>query len=158
MAVYHDFTEQQLKTAVKSSFSIRAVATLLQMNPDCGGSYYTLKKYIKLYNIDTSHFTGMIWNKGKTFPSKYPIEDYLSGKRKIQTFKLKKMLLKNGIFQLECHKCHLTTWLDKPIPTELHHKDGNKHNHSLDNLELLCPNCHAFTDSYRGKNKGAYTN
>ena len=44
------------------------------------------------------------------------------------------------------------------IPLELHHKDGNKFNNNLSNLELLCPNCHAFTNTYRTKNIGAYKN
>ena len=40
-----------------------------------------------------------------------------------------------------------------PIPLELHHIDGNNQNNNLTNLTLLCPNCHAMTDNYRGKNK-----
>jgi predicted HNH restriction endonuclease len=40
----------------------------------------------------------------------------------------------------------------KPIPLELHHKDGNRYNDQLENLILLCPNCHAFTENYRAKN------
>ena len=50
--------------------------------------------------------------------------------------------------------CGLTTQLDQPIPTELHHKDGDSTNNELTNLELLCPNCHALTENYRGKNIG----
>jgi 5-methylcytosine-specific restriction endonuclease McrA len=45
--------------------------------------------------------------------------------------------------------------LGNPIPLELEHKDGNCTNHNIENLELLCPNCHALTDTYRGKNKGS---
>ena len=40
----------------------------------------------------------------------------------------------------------------EPIPLELHHKDGNRYNNQLDNLMLLCPNCHALTENYRAKN------
>lgn len=46
----------------------------------------------------------------------------------------------------------MTEWLGQPIPLELHHKDGNKNHNELSNYELLCPNCHALTDTYRGKN------
>lgn len=42
----------------------------------------------------------------------------------------------------------LSEWMGKPIPLELHHKDGNHYNNDLSNLEILCPNCHAQTDNY----------
>lgn len=53
-----------------------------------------------------------------------------------------------------CNKCKLTKWMDHPIPLETHHKDGDSTNNEEENLELLCKNCHAFTDTYGIKNKG----
>lgn len=53
-----------------------------------------------------------------------------------------------------CACCRLATWLDKPIPLELDHIDGNANNQAMENLRLLCPNCHAQTPTYKGKNKG----
>jgi len=50
-----------------------------------------------------------------------------------------------------CENCGNTEWLGKPIPLEVHHKDGNRQNNSYDNLQLLCCNCHAQTDNFRGK-------
>jgi 5-methylcytosine-specific restriction endonuclease McrA len=70
-----------------------------------------------------------------------------------QSFKLKKRLIKEGVKQSTCEKCKLDSWLGKPIALELHHKDGNRQNHLLNNLQLLCPNCHSQTDTYRAKNK-----
>lgn len=52
----------------------------------------------------------------------------------------------------QCENYKLTNWLNKPIPLEIHHKDGDHLNNDLENLQLLCPNCHAFTENYRGKN------
>ncbi len=49
----------------------------------------------------------------------------------------------------ECNHCRLLLWNGVPIKLELHHKDGNNKNNSRDNLELLCPNCHSFTDNWR---------
>ena len=71
----------------------------------------------------------------------------------MQSFKLKNLLIKFGFKQHLCECCKLKEWNNKPIPLELHHKDGNKYNNTLSNLILLCPNCHAQTDSYRAKNK-----
>ena len=80
------------------------------------------------------------------------LEEYLENSKDIQSNKVRIKLLKEGYKEHRCERCGLTTWLDEPIPLELHHKDGNRNNNTLENYELLCPNCHAFTDSYRGKN------
>ncbi len=52
----------------------------------------------------------------------------------------------------QCEMCLNETWLNEKIPIEIHHIDGSRHNNSLENLKLLCPNCHALTDTYKGKN------
>lgn len=54
-----------------------------------------------------------------------------------------------------CENCNLSDWLCEPIPLELEHKDGDNRNNVKDNLLLLCPNCHAKTKFYRGKNKNS---
>lgn len=53
-----------------------------------------------------------------------------------------------------CARCGLSEWLGNPIPLESHHIDGNNNNNEDQNLELVCPNCHVFTDTYKGKNRG----
>ena len=78
--------------------------------------------------------------------------EYLEKSEDIQSNKVRIKLLEEGFKEHQCECCGGTEWLGKPIPLELHHKDGKKTNNSLENFELLCPNCHAFTDSYRGKN------
>lgn len=59
-------------------------------------------------------------------------------------------LIEFGYKEHKCERCGLTEWLGGPIPIELHHKDPNGGN-VLDNLEILCPNCHALTDSHGWK-------
>lgn len=56
----------------------------------------------------------------------------------------------------QCSECKLTEWREQPIPLELDHIDGNCENNSRDNLRLICPNCHAQTPTYRGKNIGKF--
>lgn len=53
-----------------------------------------------------------------------------------------------------CEYCNNTTWLNHPIPLELHHEDGDYTNNSPENVKLLCPNCHTFTITYGIKNNG----
>ena len=148
----HNYTEKNLSKICSESFSYSQCLQKMGIVP-AGGNYAILKKYIKLYNIDISHFTLQAWNRGKTLPPKRSLEDYLSNKKAIQSYKLKKRLLKEKIFQHQCNNCCKNTWLGKPIPLELHHLDGNSLNNNLNNLSLLCPNCHALTSNYRGKNK-----
>lgn len=116
--------------------------------------FNTFKKYAEkfgCYRPNQSH-------KGvKIGPTKTRIltEDILSGKYPdYQTFKLKLRLLREGYKE---DKCEICGWSrkrdgDEFSPCELHHKDGNSHNHLLENLILLCPNCHSLTDNYRSKN------
>jgi hypothetical protein len=65
---------------------------------------------------------------------------------------IRKRLIEERGHRCEC--CGLSEWLDAPIALESHHKDGNRYNNVRENLFLLCPNCHAQTDSWRGRNKG----
>lgn len=67
--------------------------------------------------------------------------------------RIKERLISEGYKDCRCEKCNRTKWNNKPIPLELEHKDGNGRNNLIENLELLCPNCHAQTSTYRGKNK-----
>lgn len=68
-----------------------------------------------------------------------------------RTEKFKKQLIQLRGHQCEC--CKNFQWLDLPINLELHHKDGDKSNNELTNLQLLCPNCHSYTDNYGSRNK-----
>ena len=104
-------------------------------------------------NIDISGHKGQAIRKGVKFGPRRPIEDYLNGNIKISSLKLKIRLIKDGFFTKQCSHCKLHKWIDQDIPLELHHIDGVNSNNKLENLCLLCPNCHALTENYRGKNK-----
>jgi hypothetical protein len=146
------YTKELLEQICRDSFSYRQCLNKLQLK-EAGGNYACLKKRIEDYNIDISHFHHKAWNKGKKVGPKRSIEDYLSNKYTIKSYSLKKRLISENIFEHKCYNCNSTTWLKKQIPLELHHIDGNHLNNNLENLSLLCPNCHALTDNYRAKNK-----
>jgi hypothetical protein len=118
-----------------------------------GVKYTTYKKYATKYDCFFTNQGGKGIPDIKPSSRSIPLEEILLGLHpQYQSNKLRIRLLKEGLFMHECASCGLEEWLDKPIPLELEHKDGNSSNHILSNLELLCPNCHAFTSTYRGKN------
>ena len=147
----NSYTDKDFEEAVKTSISIREAISKLGLIP-AGANYHQFHKTIARLNISTSHFKGQAANKGKTLSPKRDIQDYLNNIQSIQSHKLKLRLIKEGIKQHQCESCLLTLWNNKPIPLELDHINGNNCDNSLTNLRLLCPNCHAQTDTYRGKN------
>jgi len=66
---------------------------------------------------------------------------------------LKKFILKNGLKEHKCEECGIIEWNNKPLSLELDHTDGIRSNNKLENLKLLCPNCHSQTNTWRGRNK-----
>lgn len=110
----------------------------------------TLNKYLIKMGIE---YKGNQSGKGlKKQKSKWNLEEYLQNSSNIQTNKIRIKILEEGIKEHKCECCGLSSWLGQPIPLELHHKDGDRTHNELSNYQLLCPNCHAFTDSYRGRN------
>lgn len=80
------------------------------------------------------------------------IEEWLAGGRKPGKATLKEYLVSvNG---RKCSLCGLSEWNNLPIPLDIDHENGNPYDDSPKNLRFLCPNCHAQTDSYKGRNKG----
>jgi hypothetical protein len=147
--------KEEIQNAVIKSLSTAQVCRELNIKPS-GGNYKTLKnKYIK-YDIDISHFTGKGWNignKNKPSKKKYNIDDILTNKvTYTSSNKLRERLILEGFKERKCEKCNLSEWFGEPIPLELNHINGNNLDNTLNNLEILCCNCHAKTDNWRGKN------
>ena len=130
------------------SITMAAACTKLNMH------FNTFRRYAIKFGCYNPNQGG----KGKSKPScnLIPLDEILAGKHPTyQTYKLKLRMLREGLIEDKCEKCG---WHEKPdgaefSPCELHHKDGNSHNHLRDNLEMICPNCHSLTESYRAKNK-----
>jgi 5-methylcytosine-specific restriction endonuclease McrA len=134
---------------------------------------FTDEDLINQYNVTPnlsklSHYFGVpdvtVWRRAKKLGLEFKIGGYikkidlseiLNGKHPTyQTLKLKKRLIKEEILEHKCSICEINEWQGKEISLQLDHIDGNNHNHRLENLRLLCPNCHSQTDTYCGKNKG----
>jgi len=149
------WTDDQLISSVVSANSYRSVIVMLGLIP-AGGNYVQVKERIKKLGLGTNHFTGKVWNKGTTYHSnsRPAIEDLLVVGSTIQSFKLKRRLYECG---LKLPKCEFCDWAqvseDGRIPLELDHINGNRNDNSLENLRILCPNCHSLQPTHRGRNK-----
>ena len=149
------WTDAQFIDAVNSSLSYAQVLEKLGLKI-AGSNYDSVKRKIKELSLDTSHMTGKAWNQGKRFttvkPAKLLSEILVEHSTYTNFNKLRKRLLKEGIKEYKCECCNRIEWLGKPIKLELHHINGVKDDLRIENLQILCPNCHAYTDNYRGKN------
>lgn len=146
---------EDLKKAVMESSSIRQVIKRLGLVP-AGGNYEQIKKYIKINSFDTSHFTGKAWNKGRYGfgTPQIPLDKILIINSSYQSHKLKNRLFSQGIKLKQCEECGWSKCsIDGMIPLELDHINGDKHDNRLENLRILCPNCHSLKPTHRGKNQ-----
>ena len=150
------WSESQLNNAIKTSKSYRQVLHKLGLK-EAGGNYQQIKKYIKEYSFDISHFTGKVWNKGLRGIGKprLSLESILVKNSNYKSFKLKKRLFSAKLKLPKCEECG---WAQKNsdgyLPLELDHINGNHMDNRLENLRILCPNCHSLKPNHRGRNKG----
>ncbi len=153
------WTPNQLKEAVVNSTSLRQVLAKLKLR-EAGGNYDQIKKYIKEYELDSKHFTGKVWNKGLRGIGTYHIalDKILVNGSTYQSFKLKRRLFKEGLKNPECELCGWAQKsLDGYLPLELDHINGSRHDNRIENLRILCPNCHSLQPTHRGKNRSKLT-
>lgn len=137
MRKYREYSDEDI---VKYAKEVKSIAGLLKkLNLKViGGNYANIKRNLQRLNVDTSHWTGQAWNKDERLKnwSQYS-----------RASNLKKHLI--SLKGHECENCHNKQWFGFPIKLEIHHIDGNKTNNNLDNLQLLCPNCHSITPNWR---------
>jgi hypothetical protein len=147
-----NYTEEQFAGVVASSSSIAGVLRALGLKP-AGGNYATVRNKVASLGLDTSHWTGQAWSAGTIRGRRKSLEDILVRDSTYKSYHLKARLLSDGVLDSECSSCGRTEWLGVSIPLELDHIDGDPTNNTLENLRILCPNCHALTPTYRNNKR-----
>ena len=149
------YQKDKLEQIVSESYSFAEALRKIGLR-DVGSNFKTIKKYVEEYNIDTSHFRGQTWNKGMgntDYAAYNKLENILKENTNFKSDTLKYRLVKEGLKQWKCEKCgNEGVWEGKELVLELHHINGNHYDNRLENLQILCPNCHSQTDNFRNKN------
>lgn len=148
----YDWSKKHLEETVKNANCWFDWLRLLEI-PTRGCNYRTLKSKAILYEINTSHFN---YNYAKTHNGKRILknksnEEIFNDSSSIKTASVKKEYISRILNSAYCEQCGITNWNGKTIIFQLHHIDGNYKNNNLENLILLCPNCHSQTENYANK-------
>ncbi len=150
------WTNKQLIASVSKSQSFRQVIIALGLVP-AGGNYAHVVREVHRLKLNITHFKGKGWSKGKIIPREpiIPMSHILVSNSGFQSFKLKKRLFAAGLKKPRCEICGWAAISpDGRIPLELDHINGNHRDNRIENLRILCPNCHSLQPTHRGRNIG----
>lgn len=148
----HRYTDEDIAAAVEQSESVTGVMRLLGIKP-AGGSHFHISKRIKGLGLDTSHFTGVAHNRGKTFLNRRkPADDILVLRhdlgQRARPHLLRRALLEVNV-PLVCAECGTgDAWNGRPLTLHIDHINGDSLDCRRENLQFLCPNCHSQTPSF----------
>lgn len=141
-------SDEEIIEASNKSLSGAHAASIL------GIKYDTYKRHAERLNCFRKNQSGKGIKKPIDDHRKISLKDIFEGKHpQYQSNKLRNRLISEGYKDKCCEVCGITSWLGKDVSFELDHVDGNRYNNTLNNLRILCPNCHSQTHTYRGKNK-----
>jgi hypothetical protein len=144
-----------MEAAAKAS-SYRQLIALLGLRP-AGGNYVHVRRLTEAHGVPTGHFRGHAWNKGlrTSRRPKRSLDSVLVLNSPYQSSKLKKRLFAAGLKSAHCELCG---WAERSrdgrLPLELDHVNGERTDNRLENLRILCPNCHSLQETHRGRNIG----
>lgn len=148
-----NYTKELFEEHVQDCYSFAELCRRLGLKPE-GSNPKTLRKKMDEFGIDYSHFTGQKWKNNTNNPvyrGKYLPK--LCEHSSLSSANVKKLVFRLELKTNKCEICGLSDWLDKPIQCELHHINGDSTDNRIENLQILCPNCHSQTDNFRSRNR-----
>lgn len=145
------YTKELLEEKVKDCYSFSELCKRLGLKHG-GSNPKNLKMKLEKFGIDYSHFTGQRWNTNPKNP--VYVRTYtksLDINSSLRSSHVKNLLYNMGIKENKCECCGISEWNGKPIQCELHHINGDTTDNRIENLIILCPNCHSQTENFRNR-------
>lgn len=143
--------DDDLIKAVERNTTVSGVAVELGIGNGKGSRDF-VKSRIKDLGLNTNHFTG--FKQGNRAGVKHELDEILIQNSSYNNNKhLKDRLIQANLLGNTCSECGISKWMDKPITLQLDHINGDNKDNRIENLRLICPNCHSQTSTFAGRNK-----
>jgi DNA-binding CsgD family transcriptional regulator len=140
---------RQLGQPMDERFAKRVNWPLVQAYYDEG---HSVRDCARMFGFSTWAWHGAVRSGHVTArPGFRPIEEIFAANTRRSRGHLKLRLLRSGLKDERCERCGISEWLGRPLSVALHHINGDRLDNRLENLELLCPNCHSQTDNFGGR-------
>lgn len=148
------WTDDDLRRAVAASDSVSEVSRRLGYTPN-GGVHRMIVSHVRRLGLDRSHFTGRRWQEDPRLRrGPIPLAEILVENSRYQgNSTLRRRLIAEGLLPGHCQECGAAQWRGHPLPLHLDHVNGDHTDNRLGNLRILCPNCHALTATWCGRNR-----
>ena len=149
-ALYKQKSINELELLINNSNTWQEFMYKLGYTANRGNSYKNMKKYLNDLNIDTTKLGAN--NKNRYCHPKYELSKILVENSKYSNMtRLKERVLKANLLEYKCYNCGISNWQNKHLVLQLDHINGNNRDNRIENLRLLCPNCHSQTETFCGK-------